>query len=410
MKQLFTALLVSAMVAMPLAAQDEYRPSEGMIGDGSYEVSEAVQPIPTPMTIAQAVAALPALPTLDQICSAQAKSAYAQTIFGPYKAAIEQSMLIGTSQQMALMTRIQAAQVKQAQRGQQAMQQYNSNVNAGLMPSQQEMMELYMSGAITEKMSDKQMMDVMAAKFAEKWGVSKEEYIKIINMAQRDEKQAAAYLKSNHPQLYQRLYAVNAQYGNENVQGDDSRDARFSEIADELRALMEQVMQSVGDNNTSDTYSQLSDKMREEWKTCAEAKQIDAIETKLWERVQAWESTLNVYDGEVTYPAWWTEERKKENAQIDKWNRRNAEKWLKAASDEDKTIRTLFEKIAALETENEELGQQGDTENMIYLMNKQQLATFYGMLIQLYMPIERALMFPCTEHQEETGAVILGKG
>ena len=140
------------------------------------------------------------------------------------------------------------------------------------------------------------------------------------------------------------------------------------------------------------------------------AKQIDAIETKLWERVQAWESTLNVYDGEVTYPAWWTEERKKENAQIDKWNRRNAEKWLKAASDEDKTIRTLFEKIAALETENEELGQQGDTENMIYLMNKQQLATFYGMLIQLYMPIERALMFPCTEHQEETGAVILGKG
>ena len=409
MKHIFSILLVSALMAMPLAAQDEYRPSEGMIGDGSYELSEAIQPIPTPMTIAQAVAALPALPTVEQICSAQVKSAYAQSNLAPYKAAIGQVMLIGTSQSQSLMMRIQAAQAKNAQRGQRAMQQYNSNVNAGLMPSQQEMMELYMSGAITENMSEAQMMDVMAAKFAQKWGVSKDDYIKIMNLAQRDEKQAAAYLKSNHPQLYQRLYAANVAYGDENVLAEDTRDTRFAEIAEELRSLLEQVMQSVGDNS-SDAYGQLADNMREEWKTCAEAKQIDAIETKLWERVQEWESTLNVYGGEVTYPAWWTEERKKENAQIDKWNRRNAEKWLKIATEEDKALRTMFEKIGALETENEELGQQGDTENMIYLMNKQQLITFYGMLQQLFIPIERALMFPCVEHQEETGSAILGKG
>ncbi len=154
----------------------------------------------------------------------------------------------------------------------------------------------------------------------------------------------------------------------------------------------------------------LMDDLRAEWPKSAEAKQIDAIETQLWKRVEEWERTLNVYDGEVTYPAWWTAERKKENALIDQWNRRTAQRWLAAAADEEKELKGIMAQIGKLETENEQLGQQGDTENMIYLQNKLRLNTLYGQLLWLTIPMQDALNFPCIERVEETGTASLGKG
>ena len=173
MKKTFLTVLAAAVLAMPMMAQE--RPSENMIGDGTYEQQENVETIAVPQTIAEAVAALPALPTVAQINSASAKSVVDARTYTPYKEAIQQTMLILTQQNAGIQARIRAAQQKQQKRSQGAMQQYQSNVNAGLMPSQEEMMALYMSGEIKETMSDEQMMDVMAGKFAQKWGVSKQE-------------------------------------------------------------------------------------------------------------------------------------------------------------------------------------------------------------------------------------------
>ena len=72
-------------------------------------------------------------------------------------------------------------------------------------------------------------------------------------------------------------------------------------------------------------------------------------------------------------------------------------------------MKGVYQKIAALETENEELGKQGG-ENMLYLMNKQRLCTMYGELLQLIKPYTEALGFPCIEHVEETGSALFGKG
>lgn len=407
------------LLAMPMAAQDIYRPSDGMLGDGTYERSENIRSARVPQTIAEAVAALPALPTVEQISSASAKQAYDASTYSPYKMAIEQVQLVQLRNDGALRARVDKAGAKQRQQNARTMQQYNSNVNAGLMPSQEEMMQLYMSGAITEDMSDEQMMDVMAAKNAQKWGISKQEYIKIINMSQTNPKQAEAYLKASHPQLYQRLYAANAGYDAREV-ADDPRDARFAAIGEELVSLQEQMMNAINKYGNGVNYAnpgvcgraidRLMDDLRAEWPKSAEAKQIDAIETQLWKRVEEWERTLNVYDGEVTYPAWWTAERKKENALIDQWNRRTAQRWLAAAADEEKELKGIMAQIGKLETENEQLGQQGDTENMIYLQNKLRLNTLYGQLLWLTIPMQDALNFPCIEHVEETGTASLGKG
>ena len=185
--------LAAVVLAMPSMAQEEGRWSQDRVAsDLSYTTPpnfEGVTPARVPQTVSEAVKALPAVPTVDQIITPEAKEKAIRATHQPYSMALEQMSLRLMKEDEGLRRRQDAIRMKQAQQGQHAMQQYQSNVNAGLMPSQQEMMALYMSGEINERMSEAQMMDVMAGKFAAKWGVSKEEYLKIINLAQKNEKQ-----------------------------------------------------------------------------------------------------------------------------------------------------------------------------------------------------------------------------
>ena len=102
-----------------------------------------------------------------------------------------------------------------------------------------------------------------------------------------------------------------------------------------------------------------------------------------------------------------TTERKKENALIDQWNRRWAIKWLKVAEDGDKAYRPIFRRIAELGAENDRIGEQGDTEEMIYLTNKKFVCTLYGQMMSLYVPIRDAMAFPAIEHVATTGYMIV---
>ena len=417
MKKFILCALAGIVLAMPVMAQEEdYHYTRDWLGNGSYEVAENVPVISVPTTLAQAVQSLPALPKAEDLCF-QSSMSNAATKAVSYKVAIEQAELNAIKNDALIHAKMEAARNKRAQKGQRAMQQYQSNVNAGLMPSQQEMMALYMSGEINERMSEAQMMDVMAGKFAAKWGVSKEEYLKIINLAQKNEKQAEAYLKSNHPDLYKRLYAANAGYDSHN-ETDDPRDNRFGEITAEIQSIGDEFNQillaytgnGIGNAQTyGNAFGKLMDQLRDEWQNSPEAKEIESIETKLWSRVEEWIQTLKTGD-EVPYPDWWTADRKRENALIDQWNKRVAPRWLKIAQDGEKQFKGIFEKLAKLEAENEQLAAQGEADNYIYMTNKLLLNGYMHQLIRLIQPYEDALRFPFIEHVEETGSAILGKG
>ena len=407
MKRILLAALAGIVLAMPGMAQEDQHYTQEWFGNGTYETPENVTSARVPQTLAEAIQLLPSLPKADDLCSPYALSKAAAD-YAAYKMAIAQAELNAIQSEALIRAKMEAARSKRNQKNQRAMQQYQSNVNAGLMPSQQEMMALFMSGEINDRMSEAQMMDVMAGKFAAKWGVSKDEYIKIINLAQQNEKQAEAYLKSNHPDLYQRLYAANAGYDAQN-DTEDSRDNRFGEITAEIQSAGDELNQAVmaAGNNA---YGLLSEQLREEWKTCAEAKEIESIETKLWSRVEEWIPTLNSTADEVPYPAWWTADRKKENALIAQWNQRTAPQWLKIAQNEEQQIKKVFDKLAKLEAENEQLASQGTADNYIYLTNKLLLTGYMTQLIRLIQPYENAILFPFIENVPETGSAILGKG
>ena len=425
MKRIFLMALAAGMLAMPMMAQEEeeYRysrdmmPVDRMYVEGAFNL-EGVKAARTPQTIEEAVSALPEIPEVETVISNAAKEKAIRTTYQPYKMAVEQAMRRVQNKDAEIRARMDAAHQKQAQRGQHAMQQYQSNVNAGLMPSQDEMMALYMSGKITENMSDEQMMDVMAGEFAAKWGVSKQEYLKIMGMANSNPKAAEAYIKSNHPDLYKRLYAANAGYNTQEV-ADDPRDNRFGQILEELNAQMQALQDVLGEYGTFEIrngsvlqgkYDVLFDQLHAEWPKSSESHQIDAIEAALEKRLEAWYPTLPPSTTETPFPAWWTAERQKENALIDQWNRRSAEKWLAISRTYQGKIKAIFEKVAALEAENENLNKQGAPENFLYLQNLHQINVFYGQLVQMLLPMQDAFTFPCIEHVETDGAAHLGKG
>ena len=411
-------LMAAIMLAMPLMAQEEevWHYTQGWIPSW-YSTSinlDDIKAASTPKNMLEAVDRMPAFPTAEQIYTVEAKEKALRDIYQPYEKALFAAWDKNGEVSRDVDRRIKVAGEKQQKSNQKSMAQYQSNVNAGLMPSQQEMMDMMMSGEINPNWSEDKIMDAMAGKFAAKWGVSKQEYLKIINMAQSNPKGAEAYIKSNHPSLYNRLYAANAPYGNENVHADDPRKPEFDRINDELLKAQDDLQEArvaYGENlqhsQTHSKYMKIYEQMEKEWDNSPEAKQIEAIETALQKRIEEWSLTLNNVKGDVPYPAWFTTERKKENALIDQWNRRWAIKWLKVAEDGDKAYRPIFRRIAELGAENDRIGEQGDTEEMIYLTNKKFVCTLYGQMTSLYMPIQDALSFPAIGHVETTGYMIV---
>lgn len=418
MKKVLFTVLAGMVLAMPGMAQEEevWHYTQGWIPSW-YSTSinlDDIKAAPTPKTMLEAVDRMPAFPTVEQIYTVEAKEKAARTIYQPYEKALFAAWDKNGEVSRDVDRRIKVAGEKQQKVGQKAKAQYQSNVNAGLMPSQEEMMQMMMSGEINPNWPEEKIMDAMAGKFAAKWGVSKQEYLKIINMAQKNPKGTEAYLQSNHPDLYKRLYAANTPYGNENVHADDPRKPEFDRIndgllkaQDDLQAARETYGDDLTSYNGTAKYGKLLEQMEKEWDNSPEAKQIEAIEKALRERIDAWSLTLTNVQGDVPYPAWFTTERKKENALIDQWNRRWAIKWLKVAEDGDKAYRPIFRRIAELGAENDRIGEQGDTEEMIYLTNKKFVCTLYGQMMSLYMPIQDALSFPAIGHVETTGYMIV---
>ena len=315
-------LMAAIMLTMPLMAQEEevWHYTQGWIPSW-YSTSinlDDIKAASTPKNMLEAVDRMPAFPTAEQIYTVEAKEKALRDIYQPYEKALLAAWDKNGEVSRDVDRRIKVAGEKQQKSNQKSMAQYQSNVNAGLMPSQEEMMQLYMSGEIKENMSEAQMMDVMAGKFAAKWGISKQEYIKIINMAQSNPKGTEAYLKSNHPDLYKRLYAANAPYGNENVHADDPRKPEFDRINDGLLKAQDDLQEArvaYGENlqysQTHSKYMKIYEQMEKEWDNSSEAKQIEAIETALQKRLDEWYPTLKNVKGEVLYPAWFTTERHK---------------------------------------------------------------------------------------------------
>lgn len=390
------------------------------IVDPVYDAEDPVTPV-TISSISDVLNKRPALPTVNDLLSPEAKKAYA------YKGALawEQGAMnyrvAASARQMELQNKILAAGNKQRQ--QQARQQnfINEASAKGLMPSQQEIMQALMaSGYDLEKITPEQSINVIAGAYSKKWNIPEADVKQFLTLAQSDDRKAEAFLAQKHPDLYKKL-AGNAPKAGEFMDVDTKENeygklgGQISDLAEEARVLKENVMDmmkhvnyvsSLGNfnvaglptNKLEDLFTQIADS----WKTSSECKQVIQIETGLQERLNSWEPCTESNQGkDIPFPSWWTQGRKQENAVIAAWNKQNAQKWLAAVAEYDGQLRALYERLEALDKQLEQV-RSGDAETFAYLDAKMQVYIAEQLLLDYYSMFTVALGFPCAVPQEET--------
>ncbi|MBQ7663954.1 MAG: hypothetical protein IJS43_01880 [Bacteroidaceae bacterium] len=422
MKRILFMALAGMLLALPVIAQEwEHEIMSHATTD--YEVPENIAPMKI-NTLADMINKRPALPTVADLMSPEAKAAYARKGALAYEAAIEPFRLKLQGEQMALQNTMREAQAK---RQQQYAQQRNYTEQAskqGLMLSQEETMQVIMSSGLNlETATEEQMMNVLADAYAKKWNISQADARTFMGMAMSNPKQAEAFLKQKYPALYSKLEA-NAPKAKDYVMEDPNEDAygklqdQLMNLSEEARNLKESSMEMSkhtsnvmranglpGDYNfglaPTNKLEGLFIETIAGWAKSSECKQAIQIENGLNDRLDNWEYWKGAKEGQtICHPAWWIDGRKQENALFDTYTKRTAEQWIAAAHEYDAKLQSVANRMLALDAQLEQL-RGGKEETLAYCMAKLQVFTVEMYLVDYYRMASTYLTSPCISHQEE---------
>ena len=422
MKHTLFMALAGIVLAMPVTAQEwEHEIMSHATSD--YEVPENVVPMKI-NTMADMINKRPALPTVVDLMSPEAKAAYARKGALAYEAAIQPFRLNFQGEQMALQNKMRELQ---SQRQQQYAQQRNYTEQAskqGLMLSQEETMQVIMSSGLNlETATEEQMMNVLADAYAKKWNISQADARTFMKMAASDPQKAAAFLKQKYPALYSKLEA-NAPKAKDYVMDDPDEDAygklqdQLMNLSEEARNLKESSMDITEHTNNTMRANGLpgdyslglapTNKLENlfieaiaGWQTSTECTKAIQIENGLNDRLDNWEYWNGAKEGQtICRPAWWIDGRKQENALFDAYTKRTAEQWIAAAHEYDAQMQSVANRLLALDAQLEQL-RGGKEETLAYCMAKLQVFTVEMYLFDYYRMASTYLASPCIYHQEE---------
>lgn len=394
-----------------------------------YDFDQKVEGASSFANLTKAMQAVPDMPTAQVLLSEEKRTKFLSNTFAPFAQSVNKTLVERVQPgNMTLSMVPNEAQKQPLREGRKAV---NQQQKAGLVPTQEEIMQAISTAGIDmTKASEAQISDAIAETFSKKWNITKAEYLKIIEMANSQPDKVEAYLRTNHPTLYQRFYAANAGIDPKQVKNETSVSERSAVLFGEVTEILQQLTsagsdyrndmgrmqraQQMSDRHTSDygmtgdALSLLSEQLYNEWIASPECKQVNEIEAALQARLDAWVKTLGTNGkDEVAYPAWFGVERKKENALIAQWNSRMATRWLAVVMAQQQKLKGLFDKAAALEAENETWKSKDAAQ---YGRNLQVILPLYGQLTSLLAPYQDALLCPYLTPVEESGSVCMGKG
>ena len=422
MKRTLFMALAGIVLAMPIAAEEwEHEIMSHATTD--YEKPENVAPMRI-NTLADAINKRPALPTVADLMSPEAKAAYARKGALAYEAAIEPFRLAYQGEQMRLQNKMHELNAKRKQQYGQQREYMEQASKQGLMLSQEETMQVIMSSGLNlETATEEQMMNVLADAYAKKWNISQADARTFMGMAISNPKQAETFLKQKYPALYNKLEA-NAPKAKDYVMDDPNEDAfgklqdQLMDLSEEARLLKESSMEMSkhtsnvmranglpGDYNLGLAPTNKLEGLFIEtiagWAKSSECTKAIQIENGLDSRLENWQYWQGAKEGQtICRPAWWVDGRKQENALFDAYTKRTAEQWIAAAHEYDAKLQSIANRMLALDAQLEQL-RGGKEETLAYCMAKLQVFTVEMYLFDYYHMASTYLTCPCIKHQEE---------
>lgn len=422
MKKIFM-MAVTMFFVLPMMAQ-EFEHEIMSHATMDYEVPKEGTPMKI-NTMAEAIRKRPALPTVADLMSPEAKTAYLlKNAVAEYVVGIDQFHLYFQGEQMKLQNTMHQAQAKRQNQHTQQREYMEQASKQGLMLSQEETMQVIMSSGLDlEHATEEQMMNVLADAYAKKWNISQADARTFMAMAMRNPQQAENFLKQKYPALYNKLEA-NAPKAKNYVM-DDPNDEAYDKILNQLMDLAEEA-RTIKDNNM-DMSQHMQNTMRVNdlpgnvtlglaptnkleaifldiitgWPKSAECTKAIQIEDGLDARLENWQYWKGAVEGQtICRPSWWIDGRKQENALFDTYTKRNAEKWIATAHEYDAKLQSIADRLLAFDAQLEQL-RGGKEESVNYCMAKIQVYAVEMYLADYYRMNQTYLTCPCIEHQEE---------
>lgn len=242
---------------------------------------------------------------------------------------------------------------------------------------------------------------------------------KIEAMAENDEngEKTLVYLKAHHPDLYKTIMTAPSKV--QPVNDNEERLNQYSDIMDKVQVLndktaaryeamtqisMASLMSGEATSMMQGPGAELT-KLRQEivadWVKSEECAQVKAMEEALNKRWAEWEKANPQYDKFAAQPPFWTEEREKQNAVIDSFNKKVAERWAECIKKLVEAEMADFDLLAEQDARLAALGMNGDDEKAMYYMASSTINTASMTLHQgcLAYPAE-AFAVPFVSHTE----------
>ena len=283
-------------------------------------------------TFSEAIAALPALPTAQQILDENVESATVKAIVNHALALDElNGRLAARSMEMAMK---QAEAGMKMQNGaafgaQQGMPMPITNAFVGKLSE-----AIHKSGLDPETASEEELMKVTLGVMSKELGIPEAEMAKLMAMAQTNPEGAMEMVMKKYPQAAKQLSAMKAEMP-EVQEEEDPNMEKLVALYEELSALNEDAALLAAFNRGSRLQKELASYAREvetKWEASETCAKINAMEQALSERLDAYHQANNTgYNDEA--PAFWVEARKEQNALIEAYNLQIAEQWRAMVQD-----------------------------------------------------------------------------
>lgn len=191
----------------------------------------------------------------------------------------------------------------------------------------------------------------------------------------------------------------------------ESKDDDFDAIREKIQALQEAYFELIAETTMMNAFDvnkpleALHNEIIASWKGSEANKKVLAMELDLGKRFGEFVKDNPSWgkEGEENYPPFWTEERIKENKVIEEYNKANAEKWLKVIRDAMSEKMSVVKEIKAIDDEIE--ASFSNKSDVTYCDLKNQLAGVYRTwAVVFYMTMEKAYGMPCVEYLYTEGA------
>lgn len=185
------------------------------------------------------------------------------------------------------------------------------------------------SGLDIQKASEAELTRVVSRFMSKEFGVPEAEMAKLIQQAQKDPEAAMAYLAKHYPEAARKMGVLASETAKVRKNQDDGTLDKYADLMEEVGSLSSDEELMAASQRAAKVGGELeayANELLQQWPKSEAFARVEAMEKELNQKLNAYMETSGTnYNDEA--PDFWVEGRKAQNAVIDAYNEQMAQQW-----------------------------------------------------------------------------------